>query len=196
MSLGLDVAERKITKRPIKREGMLEAVDPSFNFTDEDNQYWKCKYGSVVFTIVPSTLVQDAVSGRIMPKPGLSIPFKKGRWSIEKNHPDRKMIETRLRQSDTYKAGVLVCLDDIPPNKRHLINPEQIGDGPRQRLHALGVTSDEQRVAIVELLTDIDEGEKIELKSTVDEHQGKIDEQNQLIKALENRLKEMNSKGK
>lgn len=183
--------KRRETHRPVKREGMLGAVDPSFNFTNEENQYWKCKYGSVVFTIVPSTLVQDPTSGRIMPKPGLSIPFKKGRWSIEKNHPDRKMIETRLRASDTYKAGVLVCLDDIPANRRHLIDPEQIGDGPRQKLAALGVHSDEQRQAIVETLTDIDEEEKVELRTKVDSQQSAIDEKDQEITALEDRLKEL-----
>lgn len=173
------------------REGTLRPADPGFNFMNKENQYWKCKYVKPHFTIRVSTTIIDPQTGAFLPKLGLSVGFENGRWSIERDHPDREMIEERLRISSVYKSGVLLCMDDIPESKRHLVVGSNIGEGPKQRLYALGIQSDEQRQAVIRELTDINEEENFELKTQMQQEKTRNDELAEQIKVMKSQLDKM-----
>lgn len=192
------VDKPSVSEEVMVRVGVLNPVDPSFNFKNPKNQYWKCKYKNVNFTITPSGFEHDPTSGRILPKKGLSLTFMDGKWSINRAHPDRKMIEGRLRASDTAKNGVLVCMDDIPEDRKHLIDSQQIGDGPAQKLAAMGIHTQQQLDHIREQVGGMDAEEKAELRKEVEsrdvaikERDEKLETQGRNIETMEQRLKEL-----
>ncbi|MEE9609870.1 MAG: hypothetical protein V3W19_01395, partial [Desulfatiglandales bacterium] len=70
----------------------------------------------------------------------------------------------------------------------------QIGEGPKQRLYALGVTNDEQRQAIVRELTDINEEENSELKTKMAAEKTRNDELAETIKVMKSQLDKLKGK--